>query len=105
MANDETIDEPFMPIPLSHLRALHTQYETLQTAEKKAFCGLESFFELSEDYKRDAVQRLKERGASEAQIENYEKAFQDQVRELNGEFQALASQRESFQRLLKHLLG
>ncbi len=105
MAIDETLEEPFVPVPLTYLRSLQTEFESLQIAAKNTDASVRGFFELTEDYKRDAIRRLQERGASEAQIQSYEAAFHDQTHRVNEQMKKSNEKRESFGRLLNRLLS
>ena len=62
----------FVPVDRERAASLLADVRAAANAQRKAIAAL---LELSEDLRADAVARLRERGASEAQIERYEASF------------------------------
>ena len=60
------------PVDRERAASLLADVRAAANAQRKAIAAL---LELSEDLRADAVARLRERGASEAQIERYEASF------------------------------
>ncbi|HEY8432735.1 MAG TPA: hypothetical protein VIL20_30400 [Sandaracinaceae bacterium] len=65
----------FVPVNRAAVRALEEAASELWRARAELREATEELLELSEDMKIDAVRRLVERGASEAQLERYEEAY------------------------------
>lgn len=61
-----------MPVDRERAASLVADVRDAATAQRRAIAAL---LELSEDLRADAVARLRERGASQAQVERYEAAF------------------------------
>ncbi|MFK7987518.1 MAG: hypothetical protein AB8I08_15980 [Sandaracinaceae bacterium] len=67
-------DEPggYVPVPAAALDALDARTREVEAAGKRVRKAIDALAELARDYRNDAVRRLQERGASEAQVARYE---------------------------------
>jgi len=74
---------PFVPVDADALDAVLTDGGALRDAHRALLDAAERVRELADDYRRDAVRRLRERGASEAQVEGYERALGARCEELD----------------------
>ncbi|MCB9592391.1 MAG: hypothetical protein H6719_06645 [Sandaracinaceae bacterium] len=73
-------DSSFVPVNGDLLEGLVPALHRVERAAVAQRAALARLLELADDLRADAVARLRERGASEAQVERYEGAFQAQSR-------------------------
>ncbi len=66
----------FVPVDGKTVQAVEDAAASIVRARSELERATEELLELAEDMKREAVRRLTERGASSAQVERYEAAYQ-----------------------------
>lgn len=76
----ETRGAAFVPIPTDALDALEGRANAIAQTAREARRAVHALTELATDYRSDAVRRLQERGASEAQVERYEASLDAALR-------------------------
>ena len=89
MDEDPDPREGFVAVPGAELDALAEATADARTAASALRGAVERLAELADDYRIDAVRRLRERGASEAQVARYERAFTEQRRAVRDRLRAL----------------
>jgi hypothetical protein len=67
----------FVPVEAAALQALDGSMARVREAEARLRAATDTLIELADDLKIDAVRRLRERGASEAQVERYEASHRE----------------------------
>lgn len=76
----EPTEPAWVPVEKNRLTALEPAVHRAERAAVAQRAALARLLELADDLRADAVARLRERGASEAQVERYEGAFLAQSR-------------------------
>ncbi|MBX3274699.1 MAG: hypothetical protein KF729_30815 [Sandaracinaceae bacterium] len=71
----EPSEAAFVPVQQDRLFLLTPAVHRVERAAVAERAALARLLELADDLRADAVARLRERGASEAQVERYEAAF------------------------------
>ncbi len=78
--------EPHAREPLATVKARADEVQAAARATRRA---VNQLAELADDLRRDAVSRLRERGASEAQVARYEASLDDALLAVRGPLDAL----------------
>ncbi|MCA9607583.1 MAG: hypothetical protein KC619_18375 [Myxococcales bacterium] len=76
----EPTEDSWVPVEKNRLTALGPAAHRAERAAVAQRAAVARLLELADDLRADAVARLRERGASEAQIERYEGSFVAQSR-------------------------
>ncbi len=82
--------EGFVPVDAASLREAERAADEVRRARTELERATRTLVELAEDMKIDAVRRLRERGASAAQVERYEAAYRAAAEEARAGDAALA---------------
>lgn len=79
-------DEPggYVPVPAAALDAIERRARDVEAATKRMQEAIGALAELARDYRSDAVRRLQERGASEAQVARYEDSLDAALEDVRG---------------------
>lgn len=79
-------DEPkgYVPVPAAALAAVDARAHDVEAALARARKAIDGLAELARDYRSDAVRRLQERGASEAQVARYENSLEAALDRIRG---------------------
>src|SRR5688500_14997240 len=96
---------PFVPVEAAAVAALEDALEKLDAAERALRGACEKLGELGDDLCSDAISRLEERGASEAQIEGYEEGWRLRRRELDLQLDTVRSARVSLADAIARVRG
>ena len=95
--------EPSVPVSAAGLKSLRGLFGALD-AERAALAGtLAETLALADDFKRDAVRGLAERGATEAQQERYLAAYRAQTEALEARLERLRERIAELHRALDAL--
>jgi hypothetical protein len=95
----------FVPVEVAALEALAASMADVREAETGLRGATEALLELAGDLKVDAVRRLRERGASEAQVERYEAAYRDGVARLRRRASRLDARLEALEAAIRTARG
>lgn len=79
----------FVAVSPAAIAALTDAHATSCAAARALGAALDGLLELAEDMQIEAARRLRERGASEAQIERYEQAYRDEAARVTAARRAL----------------
>ena len=77
MTDEPSFPAAMIPVDARAIAALQEAVRSLQEQRKALIAAIRRRDELAEELKRDAVRRLAERGATQAQMDGYDAAFRE----------------------------